>query len=430
MKNSNMPHDAVNPASQAKEIAKEPMTNVDHLVQDENGNQLIGPEATLREGVRAGELGAAAGHATYSDELKENVTPSAATHDGCEARLEAAEPRRGVDEEKLEAVGKRWAAIAQVPHNFLDPRHRVTANAAMVCFVVGDTAVLASQLYRSGSAIGLAVLVGLSLAGTVVMTGKQCGHEVSASKQRLLRGVLPMDSHLAVRTFFESGEAEARDSEWLYLAYAAAAFMFLALFFLGIGSGDPPKLALGYGLLGSLTVAGSACAEAYATNDAAEHLKAAESEMRKISEDLKEYENLESQSADAGTTARLHDAAARHTAAATDITVATIANRLTDTPEIAGYIAGGQRRQIEAAPRPVEVSISASDAPLASVRSRTRPKLSIELHDPTPTDARLDPGDADTDTTSETPSEETPLSSLQDHVDRSRVNGSVDRVVS
>jgi len=262
------------------------------------------------------------------------------------------------------------------------------------------------------------------------MVGKQCGHEVSASKQRLLRGRLPEDSHLAVRTFFESGEADASDSQWLYLAYVAATFMFLALFFLGIGSGDPAKLALGYGLLGSLTVAGSACAEAYATNEAAEHLKAAESEMRKIGEDLKEYENLESQSADAGTTARLHDAAARHTAAATDITVATIANRLTDAPEIAGYIAGGKRRQIESAPRPVEVSISASDAPRASVRSRTRPKLSIELHDPIPTDAGVDPADDDTETTSDPPSEEVLTTSLQDHVDHVRANGSVDRVVS
>jgi len=111
MKNSNTPRDAVNPASQAKEIAKAPMTNVDHLVQDESGNQLIEPEANFREGVRADELGVAAGNATYSDELKENVTPSAATRDGCEARLEAAEPRRGVDEGSLRWLDSAWLRL-------------------------------------------------------------------------------------------------------------------------------------------------------------------------------------------------------------------------------------------------------------------------------------------------------------------------------
>jgi hypothetical protein len=305
------------------------------------------------------------------------VLPPAAAHAGKEAWLNGSEPRRDLAEQKHEQRARIWSALNAIPQNALDPHRKVIAYSAKAGFVLGDTAVLSDQLYRSGTPLWLAAFVGLSLAVTVVMVGTQCGHEMGAENQRKLRGSAPADSPAAVRTFYDSGDAEVSYKRWLYLAYVAGAAMFLSLFFLGVGSGDPAQLALGYGLLGCVTVAGSVCAEAYATNDVAENLRAAELGMNETGEALGEFETAEADSAVARTTATLTEAGARHRSVATSTTVTATADRLPDTPEVAGYIDAGHIPVPPPPPVPVEIPVVTTDTLRPSTRSQKRPSYSL-----------------------------------------------------
>jgi hypothetical protein len=378
MKSSSQPNETVvNPASFAEERGSQPLQCVDHLVMDQQGKRRLPPDAHFREETRARNLGHAAGHSIYGEDVTERVLPPAAAHSGKEAWLQGSEPRRDLAEQKHEQRARIWSELNAVPHNALDPHRKVIAYVAKAGFVLGDTAVLSDQLYRSGTPLWLAALVGLSLAVTVVMVGTQCGHEMGAENQRKLRGPAPADSPPAVRTFYDSGDAEVSYKRWLYLAYAAGAAMFLSLFFLGVGSGDPAKLALGYGLLGCVTVAGSVCAEAYATNDAAENLKAAELGMNETGEALGEFETAEADSAVARTTATLTEAGARHRSVATSTTVTATADRLPDTPEVAGYIDAGHIPVPPPPPVPVEIPVVAIDTVRSNTRSRKRPSYSL-----------------------------------------------------
>jgi len=376
VKKSNNPVETViSPAGLAETKAGEPMPHVDDLLLDENGQRRLPADHEYREEVRAKHLGAAAGHATYADDLQSDVLPQAATRDAKEARLQAAEARRVPAEQQHENDHQSLSDIKNVPHSVIDPQRRTISKAAKIGFVIGDTSVLADQLYRSGTPLALALLVGVSLAMTVVMIGTYAGHEMAAASQRKLRGELSVNAPEGVRALFDSGhEPDSRDLLGQRAVYAAAAVMFLALVFLSVGSGDPKALALGYGLLGALTVLGSASAEAYATNDAADQRKLSEGSVHTSGEALKEFEDIEADSAAAGTTARLSDVAARHTATATSATVTNTANRLPDYPDIGGYTDGGHLPDPPAHPVPgFEPAVSDS---LTEPRTRKRPTYS------------------------------------------------------
>jgi len=364
----------INPAALAETKAREPMPHVDDLLLDENGRRLPA-DHKYREEVRAKHVGIAAGHATYADDLKTDILPEAATRDAKEALLEAAEPRRGLAEEQHANDNQSLRDIKNVPHSVIDPQRKTMSKAAKIGFVIGDTSVLADQLYRSGTPLVLALLVGLSLAMTVVMIGTHVGHESAAAFQRKLRGGRPDDVPVGVRALFDSGyEPDSGGLLGQGAVYAAAGVMFLALFFLGVGSGDPKALALGYGLLGALTVLGSVCAEAYATNEAADQRKLNEASVHISGDVLKEFEGLEADSAAAGTTARLSDVAARHIAVATSATVTNTANRLPDHPDVSGYADGGHLPDPPAHPVPGSEPALSNSRP--EPRTRKRPTYS------------------------------------------------------
>jgi len=289
-KPTNLVETLVSPAGLAETKAGEPMPHVDDLLVDEHGQRRLAPDHKYREEVRAKHLGAAAGHATYADDLKTDVLPQAATLDAKEAQLRAAEARRVPAEQQHENDHQNLSDLKEVPHGVIDPQRRIIGKIAKIGFVIGDTSVLANALYRSGAPLLLALLVGLSLAMTVVMIGTYAGHETAAASQRTLRGEPPKNAAGGVRALFDSAaKPDSTGPLGQRAVYAAAAVMLLSLFLLGVGSGDPKALALGYGLLGSLTVLGSACAEAYATNEAADQRAYTERAVQRSGEALKEF---------------------------------------------------------------------------------------------------------------------------------------------
>jgi hypothetical protein len=360
----------------------------DEMVTDPDGNRFDPSAAPYREEARSRNLGNAAQNASYGAALDDAVAPHSAEHTGTEAFLEATEPERSLREQLLAKAAQCLADIADVPLNAIARYRKAISFAGKAGFVIGDTAVLANQLYRASTPLALALVVGVSLAVTVVMIGTQCGHELAAANQRHLRGSAPAGA-LAAKGLYDSGEADDSYLFWLKLAAGAAAAMFLSLFFLGRGSGDPGQLALGYGLLGALTVAGSACAEAYATNDAAEQLKGAEVNMNKAAGDLAPWGKAEYTSASSGTTATLADIAARHLAVATGATVAETSDRLPDTPAVGGYIDGGHIPLTPALPVPTETPVLTVHEDDQPARSRKRPAYSI---------VRISEVEADSDT--------------------------------
>ena len=350
------PSTIVNPAAFAEAIREEQLPHIDHLVTGEKAERKIGSEAHLREEARALNLGHAAGHASYGDALSSEVREPLAEHHGLEAQLEAAEPRRHVSEQLHASAANLVVALRAVPFNSIDPLRKRLNNVAKVLLITGDTSVLGDQVYRASTPIALALLLGLSLATSVVAVGAKCGHEIAAAHQRKERGDAPDGAISLVRPLYDDGTAEERYRFWLHLAYMAAAVMFLALFFIGHGSGDAEELAVGYGLLGALTVAGSAGAEAYATNDAAEQQGLAENRLAESEDALKEFEGLEARSAAASSFATSTEHASRHSAVATAATVTVTANRLPDSPEVGGYVDGGHLPVTAAPPSPVELS--------------------------------------------------------------------------
>jgi hypothetical protein len=352
------------------------MPHNDEMCVDTDGNRFDPSAAPYREETRARDLGNAAQHASYGAALDDEVAHHSAEHTGTEAFLEATEPERSLREQLLARAAQCLAEIADVPLNAIARYRKAISSAGKAGFVIGDTAVLANQLYRASTPLPLAVVVGVSLAVTVVMIGTQCGHELAAASQRHVRGSAPAGA-LAAKGLYDSGEVDDSYRFWLWLAAGAAAAMFLSLFFLGRGSGDPGQLALGYGLLGALTVAGSACAEAYAANDAAEQLKGAEVNMSKAAEELVPWGKAEYTSAASATTASLTDVAARHLAVATGATVAETSNRLTDTPAIGGYIDGGHIPLTPALPLPTDTPVLTVRGDDPAARSRKRPAYSI-----------------------------------------------------
>ena len=325
----------VNPATSAEAVRSEPLAHIDYLVMGENAERKIPPDAHFREEFRAVNLGNAAGHAHYGDVLTGAIRDAQAEHDGLEARLEAAEPRRHGTEQLHAMQASRVAALEAVSLNSVDPIRKHLNSIAKVLLIIGDTSVIADQVFRASTPMVLAILLGVSLATSVVAIGAKCGHEI------------------------------------------AAATMFFALFLLGHGSGDPAELAFGYGLLGALTVAGSAAAEAYATNDVAEHLTAAERRLGKRADQLVAFEDAEDRSAERASFASTTERAARHGAVATAATVTATANRLPETPEVGGYVDAGHVPTTPEPPVPAPAPDEPNRPAASPPRTKTRPRYDL-----------------------------------------------------
>lgn len=356
-------------------LRSEPLAHIDYLVMGEHAERKLPPDARFREESRAVNLGNAAGHAHYGDVLTGTIRDAQAEHDGLESRLEAAEPRRHGAEQLHALQASRVAALAAVPLSAVDPIRKHLNGVAKLLLITGDTSVIADQVFRASTPMVLALLLGVSLATSVVAIGAKCGHEMAAADQRKDRGSAPPDAQPVVTPFYDNGTAEDQQRVWRTLSAVAAGTMFLALFLIGRGSGDPAELALGYGMLGALTVAGSAAAEAYATNDVAEQLTAAERRLGKRADQLVAFEDAEDRSAERASFASTTERAARHGAVATAATVTATANRLPETPEVGGYVDPGH---VPTTPEPRAPAPDEPNRPAASPRrTKTRPRYEL-----------------------------------------------------
>ena len=180
-KSNNPPTTIVNPAALAESRRGEPLPHVDHLVTGENGTRKIAPDARFREEAVAVNLGHGAGQDVYDDALIREVDPVRSEHQGLEAQLEAAEPRRRPAEQLHVGAANLVAALRAVPLNAIDPQRKQLNNLAKVLLITGDTSVIADQVYRATTPIWLAIPLGLSLAASVVAIGAKCGHEIAAA---------------------------------------------------------------------------------------------------------------------------------------------------------------------------------------------------------------------------------------------------------
>ena len=368
MNNPNAKSTRVNPAASSEVISATRLPLVDYLVTGPNAESMIPAEAHFREEARAVNLGHAAGHVVVGEALRDEIRAPLAAHLGAEARREAAEPRRRTARQIHAAAADVVLALRAVPLNDVDPVRRWSANGAKVLLIIGDTCVLANQVYRAATPIWLAIPLGLSLATSVVAIGSKCGHEIATDHQRRDRGRAPERAPSIVRPYYDDGAAEERFRIWQRLCFIAAGAMFFSLYFMGSGSGDPAVLAAGYGLLGALTVAGSAGAEAYAANDAAEQRERAEVRLTRSSVQLREFEDLEQRSAHQLSEATALETAAHHRGVAIAATVTATANRLPDTPEIGGYLEAGHIPMAVPPPTPITPLVSS-----ITNRRRTQP---------------------------------------------------------
>ncbi len=373
---------SVNPASEAKQHQATPMPHIDYLVTGPNGQRKISTGAHFREEVKAVNLGNAAGQLIFGEALAGEVRESLSKHHSFEARLEAADPRRIECEDDYGAAADTVRALARVPLNGVAPSRRRTVNIVKVLLLAGDTCVLANQAYRASTPIWLALPLGLSLAASVVAIGSKCGHEIATSEQRRARGRALDNTPGVVRPFYDVDHAAEQISLWQKLSIAAAIIMFFALYLLGTGSGDPALLSMGYGLLGALTVAGSAALEASAANDAAEQLERALHRRRDAANELREFESMEGHAAESASDATMLEVASLHRAHAVTSTVINTTERLTDTPEVGGYLDGGHVPVLKEVAAPETVHrISIVHYPQRSTRIRRRAAQSSSTED-------------------------------------------------
>jgi len=185
----------------------------------------------------------------------------------------------------------------------------------------------------------MAMLIGISLAVSIVMCGAKAGHEMAAAAQRRLRGRSPVNVTSAHISYYDSDRNEAYgDSVWLILACGVTAAMFLSIYFISSSGGDPKGMALGFGFLGALTVLGSAAAQASATNDVADAREEIGKEMEYLTYVLTTgFDRLEREYAEAAAGVTMLASANALTAAAAGSTAQVEADRRPSTPQVFGY---------------------------------------------------------------------------------------------
>lgn len=364
---------AVNPAGFAFETRETAAPVADDFLRDESGNP-VAPKSPKEE-QRAKIVGQASAHAVMDDRISDVLADHIATHDGQQAELNAAEPRRQTIEQLYEDKAQSIVEIGTVPDSSISSKRKVLAIVAKLAFFLGDSAALAALLYRSGSPIWLSVLIGVSMSATMIGAGSQAGKEEMLLQQRRNRGQPPEGCPYSVIGFYDDGEGTEQNRAWLYLGALAAGGLLLAITLIGIGAGDEPALAFGFGLLAALTFVGSAATEAYATNAVADRLQALLKQLKGYGDQLLAFEAMEYRAAHAGSLGRSLNTAAHHGATATGSTVSVIANRTVDSPNIYGYEdEGNMTIPVDTpVPQPLEIEKGLSVSP----EKRTRRNIAL-----------------------------------------------------
>ena len=326
---------AVRPAVVANEVRSTPAPVADDQLRDGDGNPIT--PSNSREEVRANRLGGGAAHATFAERIAQRIAGLRATAAGLLGRLEAAEPRRAIADDEHGLFSQARVNAAAIPCSTLDPKRKLFATVPKPGFIVGDTAVMAVVLVRSGAPAWLAILVGFSMALSTVMAGSQFGQMLMLAAHRRDRGPIPDPCPLEHRGFYDDGTSDADLGRWLLLAALTAGALLVSLTLIGVGEGDPASLAFGFGLLAALTLGGAAAAEAYGTNAAAEYRQDLERNRDLAAGKLTEFEGWAAQAAHDDELADVFLVAAEHDAVAASITVEAIADRTPDKPNIFGY---------------------------------------------------------------------------------------------
>jgi len=358
----------VNPAATADEIRSTPVPVSDDDLRDGKGNRVV-PTAT-REEARANQLGNAARSAAIAEDVEHQIAPVRANAAGLRDQRDAANPRRVVAEQAYGLLSRACLAMAAVPNSTLDPRRKFLSTAPKAGFVTGDTAVMAVLLTRSGAAIWLAVLLGLSMALSTVMVGSQLGRELAIGFQRRERGPAPDRCPNGHVDLYDDGRAGANLERWVIVGSLTTGALLMGVTLIGVGQGDPAPLAFGFGLLAALTFGGAAGAEAYGTNAAAERLQGLQAQRDSVREEVCSLEHLSYEVAHQAELADTLLFGAHHSGIAAAITVEATADRSPDSPHVFGY------SQSEPTPRVAMVTPPELTAMNQTASTRPRPSVS------------------------------------------------------
>lgn len=325
----------VNPAGVAGEVRSTPAPIDDDALRDPRGKRVT--PSNTREERRAKRLGDAAGHVTLSQWLANRVVEWRAKAEGLRAWLDASEPQRVITQDAHALLAQASINASAIPCSTLDPKRKFLSTAPKPGFVLGDTAVMAVVLFRSGAPVWFAMFAGLSMALSTVMVGSQLGQMMALAAQRLARGPAPEHCPHEHVHLYDDGNARTDLGRWIGLGVGTAGTLLVALTLIGVGQGDPVPLAFGFGLLAALTMGGAAGAEAYGTNAAAELRRELASERDTAAVKLEGFDQQTYAAAHAAQSADTLLTAAEHEAAAAAITVEAIADRAPDNPNIFGY---------------------------------------------------------------------------------------------
>jgi len=262
----------VNPAVTAMSLPASD-TN-DEYSRDSDGNPLGPTDITQRE-EQANRLGISTGASVLAESARK-VFNHLASRAKKLAYLADIEQVRGSDEEEYVELRTQQQDLAYycgtAGYNATRKRLSLWSKPG---FVIGDMMVFASVIKRDSGSGGVgnnlvAYLVGVSLATTAVAVGTKFGRELALAHERRKRGPAPKGAPSHVLRFFATGDSDDEGRIWRNLAVVAALVLLFAVALISKSAGDSAATALGYGLLATLTFAGSAAAEAYGTDEPGE----------------------------------------------------------------------------------------------------------------------------------------------------------------
>jgi hypothetical protein len=205
-----------------------------------------------------------------------------------------------------------------------------------ICFL-GDTCVIAGSLYVTGAPMFAAVATGLSASAGAVCAGSVAGHNAAVAYKRDRRGAAPDKCPDVLADLYK--DPDDGDKTWSIWCWVGAGFttvLGFGVMTIGIGAGIAPVEAMGTGLLSALTVAGSAAAEAYATNPAADRLDKYRSKRENFAAAIGRISQLRAAAQALFTSAATIRAAGPHEARAAFQT--TIVVSLPNDPRTFGYL--------------------------------------------------------------------------------------------
>lgn len=371
--------DEVNPHSLATSIRQEAWKVIDDLLFDDDHRRRNFTNKIWLESLRAKTLGRASHNYVYGRDLREVVIDPAVEHAGLEAALVALDPLRTLQEDILEAQTRNLDDLKILSEATLPKSRKNLAVVIKGLCVIGDDAIVATALIRNGTSAPLAFLVGLALATLVLAGGTWAGSVTATVLQRRARGSAPEGTPPALLPYYDNSKlTEVR------LALAGCAFvalaMWTAIFLQGVGGGDSALMSAGAGLLGAFTVFGSLAAEGMTANALADAKADLRQDIARSVDVLEAIANLEAASASSKTKAALEEAAARHLATGTELTVEMLADRSFDNPEIRDYLT--DQELPPAIEPPPHLHMDTSTSPRNTRRRR------LSLHDKNATPAK------------------------------------------